>query len=128
MENRTALPKTHYYSFGLSATREQVNKVYNPNENSPRSSEARKIPGPGEYKYKNFTTGTGGRHFSFLKRTKNSLGKFSAQFLIEGLGRDALLAIANPVTSTALAINNSQPQADMNEVLEIFCCGECLAL
>lgn len=30
------------------------------------------IPGPGEYKYKNFTTGTGGRHFSFLKRTRNS--------------------------------------------------------
>ena len=74
-KNRASLPKTHYYSFGLSATREQVNKCYNPNENSPRCSEAKKLPGPGEYKYKNYTTGTGGRHFSFLKRTRNSQGK-----------------------------------------------------
>ena len=75
MDNRATMPKTNYYSFGLSATREQMSKVYNPAENSPRSSLTKDLPGPGEYKYKNYSTGTGGRHFSFLKRTKNSQGK-----------------------------------------------------
>lgn len=30
MENRTALPKTNYYTFDKSATREQMNRTYNP--------------------------------------------------------------------------------------------------
>ena len=75
MENRSAMPKTNYYSFGLSASRDQMNKVYNPLENSPRGSESVNMPGPGEYKYKNFSVGSEGRHFSFLKRTRNAQGK-----------------------------------------------------
>ena len=66
MENRSVMPKTNYYSFGMSATREQMNRVYNPLDNSPRGSESKQIPGPGEYKYKNMSVGTEGRHFSFL--------------------------------------------------------------
>lgn len=73
MHGRGALPKSNQYSFGLSASREQVSKTYNPNDNSPRAKDSMAIPGPGQYKYKNFNVGTGGRHFSFLKRTKNSL-------------------------------------------------------
>ena len=53
MDNRAVMPKTNYYSFGNSATREQVNKVYNPLDNSPRGSEARQLPGPGQYSFKN---------------------------------------------------------------------------
>ena len=30
MSDRATMPKTNYYSFGLSATREQMNKTYNP--------------------------------------------------------------------------------------------------
>lgn len=75
MKNRTALPKTNYYTFGNSATREQMNKVYNPLDNSPRGEESSRIPGPGEYKYKNFSIGTEGRRFSFHLRTKNCQGK-----------------------------------------------------
>ena len=75
MENRSVMPKTNYYSFGLSASREQMNKVYNPMENSPRDKESRNMPGPGEYKYNNFDVGREARQFSFLRRTKNSQGK-----------------------------------------------------
>ncbi len=76
MEHRAALPKTNYYSFGLSASREQMNRCYNPMENSPRGSETRHMPGPGEYKYRNMTIGGHeGKHFSFLKRTTNVQGK-----------------------------------------------------
>ena len=76
MEHRAALPKTNYYSFGLSASREQMNRCYNPMENSPRGSESRHMPGPGEYKYRNMTIGGHeGKHFSFLKRTTNVQGK-----------------------------------------------------
>ena len=71
-KQRTALPKTHFYSFGLGATREQMNKVYNPLENSPRASESKAIPGPGEYQYKNKAIGEDARRFSFLRRTRNS--------------------------------------------------------
>lgn len=71
LKNRTALPKTNYYSFGASASREQVQKVYNPLDNNSPRAENIQIPGPGQYKYKNMSCGTGGRHFSFLKRTKN---------------------------------------------------------
>ena len=78
MDNRATMPKTNYYSFGMSATREQVNRVYNPLSNSPRGEESRQIPGPGTYQYKNYSVGTEGRHFSFLRRTKNSQGKFTA--------------------------------------------------
>ena len=53
MDNRAVMPKTNYYTFGNSATREQVNKVYNPLDNSPRGSEARQLPGPGQYTFKN---------------------------------------------------------------------------
>ena len=70
------MPKTNYYTFGLSASREQMNKMYNPMDNSPRGSEVKNMPGPGEYKYKNYSVGTEGRHFSFLKRTKNVQGKY----------------------------------------------------
>ena len=66
MENRTALPKTNYYTFDKSATRDQMNKTFNPLDNSPRGVESKQIPGPGHYMYKNMTVGTGGRHFSFL--------------------------------------------------------------
>jgi len=40
-------------------------------ENSPRDRETRNMPGPGEYKYNNYSVGSEGRHFSFLRRTKN---------------------------------------------------------
>ena len=79
MSDRATMPKTHYYSFGLSATREQMSKAYNPMDNSPRGAEAKLIPGPGEYKVKNFNIGNGGRHFQFLKRTKNPQGKWIEQ-------------------------------------------------
>ena len=59
-----------------------MNKMYNPMDNSPRGSEIKNMPGPGEYKYKNFSVGTEGRHFSFLKRTKNVQGKCFQRFLI----------------------------------------------
>lgn len=49
-----------------------MNKVYNPLDNSPRGSESKAIPGPGEYKYKNMAIGQDSRHFSFLRRTRNS--------------------------------------------------------
>ena len=65
-ENRSALPKTNYYTFDKSATREQMNKTYNPLDPSPRGEESRQVPGPGSYQYKNKSMGTGGRHFSFL--------------------------------------------------------------
>lgn len=69
------MPKTNYYTFGSSASRDQVNKVFNPMDNSPRGTESRQIPGPGEYKYKNNSFGTEGRRFSFLQKTKYSQGK-----------------------------------------------------
>lgn len=70
MENRTALPKTNYYTFDKSATREQMNKTYNPLDNSPRGVDIKQMPGPGHYSFKNNSVGTGGRHFSFLQKTK----------------------------------------------------------
>ena len=75
MENRTALPKTNYYTFDKSATREQMNKTYNPLDNSPRGVDIKQMPGPGHYSYKNNSVGTGGRHFSFLQKTKYAQGK-----------------------------------------------------
>ena len=81
MENRTALPKTNYYTFDKSATREQMNKTYNPLDNSPRGSESKQVPGPGTYQYKNMSMGTGGRHFSFLQKPKYAQGK---QLTIKG--------------------------------------------
>ena len=40
-ENRNALPKTAYYTFGNSATREQMGRTYNPmGGNSPRLKDA----------------------------------------------------------------------------------------
>lgn len=49
MENRAVMPKTNYYTFDKSATRDQMNKTYNPLDNSPRGDEAKMIPGPGHY-------------------------------------------------------------------------------
>jgi hypothetical protein len=74
-ENRTYMPKTTYYSFGNSATRESFSKVYNEANNSPREIDARSQPGPGQYTYKNKAIGQEGRRFSFLQRTKNIYGK-----------------------------------------------------
>ena len=80
MENRTALPKTNYYTFDKSATREQMNKTYNPLDNSPRGVDIKQMPGPGHYSFKNNSVGTGGRHFSFLQKTKYAQGKLSDRF------------------------------------------------
>ena len=77
MENRTALPKTNYYTFDKSATREQMNKTYNPLDNSPRGADVKQMPGPGHYSYKNNSVGTGGRRFSVLQKTKYAQGKSS---------------------------------------------------
>ena len=87
MDNRATMPKTNYYTFGLSASREQVNKAYNPMNNSPRGVESRAIPGPGEYKYKNYKIGTEGRRFSFLGRTKDVQGKSFTVVKADELGR-----------------------------------------
>ena len=74
------MPKTNYYSFGLSASRDAYEKVYNPHDNnSPRGKDSKDMPGPGEYKYKNMSIGMDARKFSFLKRTKNVQGKFQAK-------------------------------------------------
>ena len=80
MENRTALPKTNYYTFDKSATRDQMNKTYNPLDNSPRGVDIKQMPGPGHYSFKNNSVGTGGRHFSFLQKTKYAQGKLSDRF------------------------------------------------
>lgn len=70
--NRATMPKTNYYTFGSSASRDQNNKVYNPMDNSPRGTETRQIPGPGAHTYNNNSFGTEGRRFSFLQKTKYS--------------------------------------------------------
>lgn len=72
------MPKTNYYSFGNSASRDAYNKVYTPGDQpSPRGRDMKDMPGPGEYKYKNMNVGVDARKFSFLKRTKNVYGKSS---------------------------------------------------
>ena len=79
------MPKTNYYSFGLSASRDAYNKVYTPgDQNSPRGRDMSGQPGPGEYKYKNHNIGVDAKKFSFLQRTKNTQGKFLVE--IESLG------------------------------------------
>ena len=62
------MPKSNYYSFGLSASREAYEKVYNPHEStsSPRRGDSKDMPGPGEYNYKNMAIGVDSRKFSFL--------------------------------------------------------------
>ena len=63
-ENRNALPKTAYYTFGNSATREQMGRTYNPiGGNSPRLRDVESSPGPGTYTYKNKGMGTEGNRF-----------------------------------------------------------------
>ena len=70
------MPKTNYYSFGNSASRDAYNKVYTPGDQpSPRGRDMKDMPGPGEYKYKNMNVGVDARKFSFLRRTKNVYGK-----------------------------------------------------
>lgn len=70
------MPKTNYYSFGNSASRDAYDKVYTPGDQpSPRGRDMKDMPGPGEYKYKNMNVGVDARKFSFLKRTKNVYGK-----------------------------------------------------
>lgn len=69
------MPKTNYYSFDKSATRDAYSKVYNPHDqNSPRGRDMSDQPGPGEYKYNNMNIGFSSRKFSFLSRTKNPQG------------------------------------------------------
>ena len=76
-DNRTALPKTAYYTFGNSATRDQMAKTFNPiGGNSPRMSEVEQMPGPGTYSYANKSMGTEGNRFQFLRKTKNFRGEF----------------------------------------------------
>ena len=52
-----------------------MNKVFNPLCNSPREVDSKDMPGPGNYEYKNMAIGTEARRFSFLRRTRNSMGK-----------------------------------------------------
>ena len=74
------MPKTNYYSFGNSASRDAYNKVYTPGDQpSPRGRDMKDMPGPGEYKYNNMNVGVDARKFSFLKRTKNVYGKSDSQ-------------------------------------------------
>lgn len=75
MSNRAVMPKTNFWTFGKSATREACSRVYTPGDTSPRAKDASSMPGPGSYKYKNFSIGQDARKFSFLSRTKNPLGK-----------------------------------------------------
>ena len=88
------MPKTNYYSFGLSASRDAYNKVFTPGDhNSPRGKDMKDQPGPGEYKYNNMNVGVDARKFSFLKRTKNVQGKFwlwSTEASYHNLSSDAL--------------------------------------
>jgi len=66
------MPKQLHYSFGVSAGREDYQKVFNPMNNSPRESDSRNSPGPGLYKYKNNAIGVDARKFSFLTKPKNA--------------------------------------------------------
>ena len=61
--NRNALPKTAYYTFGNSATREQMQRTFIQGGNSPRQKDAEHSPGPGTYSYKNKSMGTEGNRF-----------------------------------------------------------------
>lgn len=73
-EFRTTLPKTNYYSFGNGPERSAFDAVYVPGNNSPRLKESRNMPGPGEYKYSNFTIGKDGRKFTFYEKHRNVHG------------------------------------------------------
>ena len=74
------------------------------------------IPGPGEYKYKNFSTGTGGRHFSFLKRTRNSQGKCDFE-----LFRKTRFEIALSYFILKPTLLRSLSEIDMIAVVTHFC-------
>lgn len=76
LEFRTVLPKTNYYSFGRGPSRDAFDAVYVPGKNSPRLKESRGMPGPGEYKYSNFSIGKEGRKFQFYERTTNVHGTY----------------------------------------------------
>ena len=76
-ENRNALPKTAYYTFGNSATREQMNRTFNPGNSSPRQKDSENSAGPGSYSYKNKGMGTEGNRFQFLRRTKDFRGELT---------------------------------------------------
>ena len=112
MENRTALPKTNYYTFDKSATREQMNKTYNPLDNSPRGVDIKQMPGPGHYSFKNNSVGTGGRHFSFLQKTKYAQGKLSDRFEREktSCGLKTLLRDLFKCLASVLQIIHQSPE------------------
>ena len=100
------MPKTSYYSFGNSASRDAYNKVYTPGEPpSPRGRDMKDMPGPGEYKYNNMNVGVDARKFSFLKRTKNQYGKFSRQTQCLTAPQFWFLRLHYPLTQS---INQSQ--------------------
>ena len=69
------MPKQLHYSFGNSAGREAFQRVYNPLDNSPRGTDSKMYPGPGEYQFRNKAIGIDAKKFSFLQRTKNHQGK-----------------------------------------------------
>ena len=112
MENRTALPKTNYYTFDKSATREQMNKTYNPLDNSPRGVDIKQMPGPGHYSFNNNSVGTGGRHFSFLQKTKYAQGKLSDRFEREkaSCGLPTLLRDLLKCLASVLQIIHQSPE------------------
>ena len=64
--DRAIMPKTYYYSFGMSPTRDAYNKVYN-----PFGKDKPEMPGPDKYNYKNKSVGEDTYKFSFRKRMIN---------------------------------------------------------
>ena len=60
---RTTLPKSNYYSFGLGPTREAMESIYLPGNNSPRLKDSKNMPGPAEYKFSNYCIGKEARKF-----------------------------------------------------------------
>ena len=104
---RSTLPKTNFYTFGKGATRDQMNIVYNPLDNSPRGSESKAIPGPGEYAYKNMAIGQDSRHFSFLRRTRNSQGKCTRSFLTEKARHYSVESLPKSLLQSDLILKSS---------------------
>jgi len=61
---------THAFSFGLSASRDAYDKVFNPANKSPKNQD---FPGPDRYQYRNGSIGNSSVKFSFRPRTRNQL-------------------------------------------------------
>ena len=94
-ENAIYMPKQVHISFGASAGRDAYEKVFNPINNSPRGDEAKRFPGPGEYKYANMKIGVDARKYSFLRRTKNHLGRLLFLSLPRTLSFQIFMILAN---------------------------------